>query len=372
MTTLPVGALTQPILIGGVPVFMRFWAIPRNAGDPARIEATFTKVGSEADLTLDALVGPQGNPGEAAPIIRPQWGSPVTEVADLPNVATLDDSDDGRAWYIDGQWYVYADQVNDYHVIQGSIPGPVGATPNVSMSAEIVEPDGPVYGPIDVVETGTSLAPNFHFPIPGIPGPEGPASAIRLASDYDDTDPPDSGDGLIWDDAIEKWKPGRPTLYVPKKYTIPHTSFINYTGSAPRQLIASKNIAAQDSDWYPEVIGHLTLSQSAILSSVNYEVEVRCGITGGSTGESEPLCGLGPYDPTWALLDAASVVTIIPHFSSTAFPGRSLAPDSDEGRCLAGDAMTIYVFLHRVGGSGTIVFNQAGAQLRINVDPAGE
>lgn len=374
MTTLPTVANTQPIYIGGIPVFMHFWAIARNPGEPVRIESTFTKVGSVADLTLDALVGPQGNPGQAAPVMRPQWGSSISEVEDLPDVGTLDDSDDGRAWYIDGKWYVYSDILNDYHAIEGSIPGPVGATPNISVSAEVIEAEGSVYGPIEVVETGTSTAPNFHIKIPGVEGPEGPASAIRLASDYDDTDPPDGGDALVWDDDTEKWKPGSPTLYVPKKYSIAHVNWTDYSGSAGRQLIASRNIPAQEFDWYPDVLGHVRWNRG-FLSTAQVEIEVRIGVTGGSTGEAEPLCGLGPYDPASALFDSATISNITPHFSDTINPGRELSPDSSEGRCLAGDAMTVYVFTHRIGGSGSYSFTKgtpAPAQLRINVEPVAD
>ena len=32
----------EPILIGNRSVFLKFYAMPRNAGDPRRIEGTFT------------------------------------------------------------------------------------------------------------------------------------------------------------------------------------------------------------------------------------------------------------------------------------------------------------------------------------------
>lgn len=361
---------TEPILIGTHAVLLKFFAMPRNADDPKRIEGTLTLVGSEGVLTLDMLVGPQGNPGEPSPIIRPQWGSSVSDVGDLPDVSTLDESDDGRAWYIEGQWHVYSDTVNDYHVIEGSIPGPAGVTPDISVSAEMIDPgEGTVYGPIEVVETGTTTSPNFHLKIPGIRGPDGPAAAIRVATDYDDTDPPENGATLIWDDDAEKWKPGQPTLFAPKKYTIPHTMFTDYNGSAGRQLLASLTIEPQDYDFYPDVLGHIRV-QRGFLSSAQLEAEVRCGIAGASTGEAEPLVGLAPYDPTVALFDSVSILHILPHYSDTANPGRAAAPDSDEGRCMAGTAYTFYVFGHRRGGSGSWIFTASTtAQLRINLEP---
>lgn len=94
------------------------------------------------------------------------------------------------------------------------------------------------------------------------------------------------------------------------------------------------------------------------------------GITGASTGESEPLCGLAPYDPSVALLDSATIANIFPHFSDSTDPDRATDPDTTAGRCLAGNAYTVYVFVHKIGGSGSWTFvKDYNAQLRINVEP---
>lgn len=362
----------EPILIGGHSVYLKFFAMPRQADDPRRIEGTMTLVGPEGVLTLDALVGPQGIPGEPSPIIRPEWGSTITDADDLPDTDTLDETDTGRAWYIDGSWHVYNDHDGDYAVINGSIPGPPGLTPDISVSAEVIEPEEgqTVYGPIDVDESGTSGAPHFHIKIPGIPGPEGPSAAIETASDYNDDVSAEPGDFLVFGED-NKWHPGKPTLTLPRKYTIPHTSFIDYTGSNARQLIASLNIPPQDFDWFPDVVGHLQINR-AIFSSQAVQVEVRVGRTGASTGENEPLCALGPFDPVWALFDASANVTILPHFSNATYPGRSISPDGSDGRVLAGDAATIYVWLRSLGGIGGYGFSRDGAQLRVDVVPAVE
>jgi hypothetical protein len=360
----------EPILIGGHSVFLKFYGMPRNPGDPRRIEGTMTLVGPEGVLTLDALVGPQGVPGEPSPIIRPEWGSPVAAAGDLPALATLDESDDGRAWYIDGQWHVYAHQAGEYVIIEGSIPGPTGATPDISVTAESIEVDTGTftYGNIEVIETGTSVAPNFHIKIPAIPGPEGPASAIELASDYDDTTPSEAGDFLVKLDN-DKWGPGQPTYFIPRKYTIPHNQFVAHNGTESRFLIASVNIDPQETDWYPDVVGHMRL-QRGLLSSAQCEIEVRIGPTStAGTGEDSPLCGLGPYDPSVALLDSITICHVLPHFSSTGDPDRSLSPDSEVGRCEAGTAYTVFVFVHKIGGFGGWQFTKTDAQLRVDVVP---
>jgi hypothetical protein len=361
----------EPILIGGHSVYLKFFAMPRNAGDPRRIEGTLTLMGSEGVLTLDALVGPQGIPGQPSPIIRPQWGAPVTAVEDLPTLPSLDEYDDGRAWYIDGQWHVYSYDANEYIVIQGSIPGPPGVTPDISVTAEIIEAADPfVYGPITVDESGTSVAPNFHIKIPGIVGPEGPASAIELASDYDDSTPSEAGDFLIKLDN-DKWGPGSPTILVPQQYSIPHNVFVEHNGSEGRFLIASLNLDPQPTDWYPSVFGHLRLARYGLFTSAQCEVEVRIGPTStAGTGETSPLCGLAPYDPAGAFFDSIQMRYIHPHYSSTGLPDRAISPDSDEGRCEAGVAYTVFVFVHKSGGTGAWQFTKQDAQVTVDVRPA--
>ena len=225
-----------------------------------------------------------------------------------------------------------------------------------------------MYGPIDVTETGTSTNPNFHIKIPAVPGPEGPASAIERASDYDLTTPSSPGDFLV-KLPNDKWGPGQPTYFVPRKYSIPHNQFIDHNGGEARFLIASLVIPAQPHDWYPDVCGHMRLKRG-LLSSAQCEVEVRIGPTGTSgTGETSPLCGLAPYDPSVALLDSITVAHVMPHFSDVGDPNRSVTPDSATGRCKAGGAYTIFVFVHKLGGFGSWQFTNTDAQLRVDVCP---
>lgn len=360
----------EPILIGGRSVYLKFFAMPRNIGDPRRIEGTMTLVGSEGVLTLDALVGPQGEPGEPSPIIRPEWGSPITNVANLPALATLGSADDGRAWYINGQWHVYNHAGEEYVTVQGSIPGPPGVTPDISVTAELIEADSPVvYGSIDVIESGPSNSPNFHIKIPGVPGPAGPSAAIETAADYDDSVEAETGDFLVRQ-SNGQWGPAAPTFYAPRKYTIPHNQFIDHTGSEARFLIASLSIPAQEFDWVPDVVGHVRLARSGLISTAQCEVEVRIGPTStAGTGETSPLCGLAPHDPSALLVDAISIAHISPHFSSPGDPNRSLSPIAQAGRCTQGVGYTVFVFVHKVGGNGSWEFVNTDAQLRIDVCP---
>lgn len=359
--------MTQPVLAADTLARFQWWLLPREPGHPRRVVGTATVTDSEVVLLTDAIVGPKGEPGEPAHIIRRNYG--LTDPGDLPDPETLDESDYGRGWYINGQWHVF--DHGQFHVLQGSIPGPPGSTPQLTMSAEVVEaPETGPIGEIDVEQSGPSTNPHFHLEIPGIPGPEGPAASISSASDFDDEGAAEVGKVVgVVGTAPTRYGLITPTLFVPKKYTIPHTSFVNHSGSEPRFLIASHNIPAQEYDWYPDVIGHGRLEKANFLSSVQCEIEVRIGVTGATTGESEPLCGKAPYDPSVALLDSATIAHIKPHFSDSGEPNRAVSPDTDAGRCLAATPYTIYVFVHKIGGSGSWKFVNNDAQLRINVEP---
>lgn len=358
--------MAVPKFGGQFPAIVRWWLVHRNPGEPQIIEGTTTINGDVVDILTEGLRGEKGNPGQPAHIIRRDFS--LADPEDLPDTDTLDESDYGRAWYIDGMWHVF--DHGEWFLVQGSIEGPVGATPDLTVTAEGVEAEDPVtYGPLDVEQTGPDHAPHVHIKIPMIPGPEGPAASIGSASDFDDTDAevgqvvgvtsitPSPQYGLI-----------TPTFYVPRLYTIPHNAFIDHTGSETRFLIASRNIPAQDSDWYPEVLGHVRIARS-VLSGVQVEIEVRVGITGVGTGETAPLCALGPYDPQVALLDSASIVHVLPHFSDTINPDRALEPDTEAGRVAAGDAVTFYVFVHKIGGFGSYQFTKDTAQMLIRANP---
>ncbi|MGV0793012.1 phage tail protein [Mycolicibacterium sp. XJ1819] len=363
--------LGEPFKIGDRDVRLGFWGMPRNPDDPRRVNGTFTLIDGEGDVVLDVFIGPKGDPGEPMPPWRIEWDSTVDNIGDLPAVETLDESDNGRAWVIGTTLYVYVHDLGAYRTLEAGIQGPRGLTPNISMSAELVEaadPDNP-YGEAEVVESGTSDSPHFHLLVPGLRGPEGPSTNIRGAPDYDDTDPPLDGQGVVWDETLEKFRPGDLSPFAAKMYTIPHANFIDYSGTAGRQLIASLDIEAQDVAWYPDVMGHVRIQRN-FLSSAQVEVEIRIGDTGVGTGETAPLCGLGPYDPSWALLDSFNIAHIKPHFSDVGNPVRAIAPDSADGRVPAGQAKTIYVFLHKLGGTGTYTFaaNEAN-QLRVNLLP---
>lgn len=362
--TIPLG---EPVHIGDADVRLGFWGIPRNIDDPPRAGGTFTVINGEGELTLDVFIGPKGDPGDPMPPWRIEWDSTVENIGDLPAVASLDESDNGRAWVIGTTLYVYVHDLGGYRSLDAGIQGPTGLTPDVDMTAELVDSD-PDDTVITVVESGPTTAKNFHLQIPkeAIRGPVGPTTALRTAPDYDNTYPPLDGQGIVWDESSEKFKPGDLSPTAAKMYTIPHANFVDCSSSAGRSLIASMDIEAQAVAWYPDVIGHVRWKRW-FLSSTQCEIEVRIGDTGVGTGETEPLCGLAPYDPS--TLDAVTVAHIMPHFSDTGNPSRAVHPDLSTARVPAGQAKTIYVFIHKVGGVGGYEFTKDTAQLRLNLLP---
>lgn len=336
--------------------------MPRNPGDPQTVAGTFTVTPDESLLVLDALIGPTGNDGQPSPIIRPEWGSTITDPADLPE--DLEESDEGRGWYIDGYWHIWTG--TGWRVILGSLVGPPGPTPNITITAEQVVADdltGP-YGEVEVTESGTDTNPFYRLKIPGIVGPQGANSRITESDDVIGS--PLDGQALVWDDLQDGVVWSDFTPYAAKLTSIPEYSFVAGTYSATRQVIATLEIPANDVAWYPDLDGHIRWSR-AFLSFAQVEVEVRIENSGVGSPDTAPLCGKGLYDPS--TLDAVTVSHIRPHFSDTSDPSRSVNPESDTCRIPVGQATTLYVILHKVGGSGNYAFAQSGAHLLLRQQP---
>lgn len=365
----------EPFKIGDRDVRLGFWGMPRNPDDPRRTTGTFTLIDGEGDVVLDVFIGPKGDPGEPMAPWRIQWDSTVSNIGDLPNVATLNESDDGRAWVIGTTLHVYVHELGQFRQIDAGIPGPRGLTPNLSFEGSHIRvTTDPADLEVTVDEAGTSDNPNFALGLPSaaLRGPAGPSTNLLGAPDvfgsFQEGQMPvystDAGG-----DGVEGFLPGDPSPWAQKMYTIPHGNFVDYSGSAGRQLIASLDIEAQDQAYYPDVDGHVRILRN-FLSSAQVEVEIRIGDTGVGTGETAPLCGLGPYDPQWALLDGTAIANISAHFSDISNEVRAIAPDSADGRVPAGQAKTFYVFLHKLGGSGGYTFAKDPAnQVKINLLP---
>lgn len=358
----------EPIYLGTRFVNIKFYAMPRNPGDPQMIAGTLTLMPDESALTLDALIGPQGPRGLPAPFWRPEWQSTITNPADLPS--GLLEADAGRAWYIAGFWHIW--DGDNWQVILGSIPGPPGPTPNIRMTAEqVVMSGGTPYGEIVVQEGGTDENPTFHLLIPGIVGPKGDNSRILESLDYEGEI--QDGQTLIWDATAHggdgRFRPGDPTQQMVKYITVPENSFgPGGVYSSGRTIVAAPQIAPQPYAYYFKVGGHVRWQRQGLFNSAQIAFEVRV-LPQGSTDapESGDLIGKALYDP--ATLDWETVAIIQDHYSTPGNPSRAVSPESAVGRIPKNTGIDMYVMAVRTGGWGNYKVFSEEAQLSIELLP---
>lgn len=361
---------TEPLFLGSRYVQVKFYAAPRNPGDPATIVGTLTLMPDENVLVLDAIRGDVGPQGPVSPFWRPQWQSTITDPADL-NALDLGDADAGKAYYISGYWHVWTG--DEFIPFLGAIPGPPGVTPVITMTAElIVAPESGPYGVFEIVDGGTPENPTYHLKVPGIPGPPGDNARILEALDYVGATPQD-GETLIWDSALRGglggFAPGDASPLAMKWMTFPEYVFgPGDTYSATRTVVMSGQVPAQDQPYYPVVDGHLRWKRSGFFNSSQVEVEVRW-LNDGSTSSPETgeLIGRALYDPS--TLDAQTVSHIRAHHSTHADPSRAISPDNEIGRVPANQAVRVYVILYRSGGSGSYTYSVDGSYLSYEMFP---
>lgn len=354
----------DPVYLGTFLANTHWYGIVGDGETPAMQVATMEAVGQDAVIALDALKGDQGDKGDPADIVDMQWDSDIEDPADLPTdsdangferTLTLDDV--GLAFWIDSLVYVW--QGDHYVAKQMGSPGQPGPTPNISFTMERIAPGLDS----EVEQSGTVTNPVLHFKIAAPEGPEGPASAISLASDYDNTLPPESGQVLTWVGDAEEgvWAPSDFAARHPRLYSVPEANFTNFTGLAQRQTILSYTVEAQDYDWVPLVSGHIkAFGVEVDTDPLTIGVEVRLGdpISGQLIGR-----GFG---------NIASWSTITPHFSTSGDPTTAVAPDNGVAQVNAGQTATINVNLYNDGLLGTYIFNKTGAQLTILTVPQGD
>lgn len=361
---------TEPLYLGARYVQIKFFAAPRNPGDPSTIVGTLTLMPDENVLVLDALKGDKGDPGDPSPFWRPEWASTITSPGDLAAL-DLGTGDAGRAWYISGYWHVWTG--DEFKVFLGAIPGPPGVTPVISITAQQIEadPDTGPYVEVGVVPTGSPEFPHYELSIPGIPGPAGTNATILEAADFFG-DGPLEGDALLYSenaggDGIPGFYPGAVSPYLMTWITFPEASFGPAgTFAAGRTVVLSGQIPAQPNAYYPIVDGQLVWGRDGAFNSAEIEIEVRWledpTTDAPETGE---LIGRALYNPS--TLDTATVAHIHAQHSNAAFPSRAVSPDTSVGRVPADTAIRISVIIYRGGGSGNYTYWVDGSYLSVEM-----
>lgn len=355
----------DPVYLGSVLMNTHWYGVVGDGETPAMQVMTMEGVNQNAVIAVDALKGEPGEKGDPADIVDMQYDSTITLTSQLPTASQangfsrpLTSGDAGKAWWIDNLVYMWTGT----HYIAKAMgsPGQTGATPTIHVTAERVDPGTGT----TVDQSGTSLNPVLHFKIDAPAGPQGPASAITLASDYDNTLPPENGQVLTWNEALGTdglWEPSDFAAKHPRMYSVPEAAFTNFTGPAQRQTILSYTLEAQDYDYVPYVTGHIKafgLELDADPLTIGCEVRLGDPTTGQLIGR-----GFGSI---------ASWTTISPHFSTSGDPNTAVAPDNGVAVVNAGQTATINVNLYNDGLFGAYIYNKNGSQVTILTVPQGE
>ncbi len=95
------------VYLGSVLTRMHFWGMVSDLDTPAGVTGTFEVAQNDGAITLDALVGPPGVPGENAPIVKMQYQSSIDDPEDLPDNLTDDPADIGKAWWVGNIVYLW-------------------------------------------------------------------------------------------------------------------------------------------------------------------------------------------------------------------------------------------------------------------------
>lgn len=335
-----------------------WYGLVSDGDTPPMMSATMEAVQGDAVITTDVLVGPKGDKGDSAPIVTLEWPAP-DGVEDLPTTWGADKKNHG--YWIEGTVHVW-DGAN-WRAAQPGPAGPAGPSPLITPTCEVIPLDQRGPGVTDeVVVTGTSLLPHYHFKLLAPQGPVGPSTNITAAPDYDASGGSDPGMVLTLL-SNGKWGPSDFAAKHPRFYSIPEQAFQSTPALgtlAQRTPILSYTVEAQDYDWVPFVTGHiqahgLELDEDPLIIGC----EVRLGDAASGT-----LIGRG-------FGNSSSWTTVVPHFSSSGDPTAAAAPDNGTGLVLAGQTAQINVSLYNDGLLGYYIFNKKNAQLGILTIPQG-
>lgn len=351
----------DPVYLGSFLANTHWYGVVGDGETPAMQVATMEAVNQDAVIALDVLRGEPGPKGEPALPVKMQWDSTISVAAQLPTLTAangfdrpLTAADEGFTWWIGN--LVYAWTGSHYIVRPMGSQGQIGLTPNFTVTTERVAPGSGS----TVVPSGTTLNPHLHFKLDPPAGPEGPASAIKLASDYDQSRLPNDGQVLTFNEDLQLWQPSDFAAKHPRLYSIPEQAFTNFSGLAQRHTILAYTLEAQDYDYVPYVSGHIKafgIELDADPLTIGVEVRLNDATTGQLIGR-----GFG---------NSSSWNTIVPHFSTPGDPTAAVAPDNGVAAVAAGQAATIYVNLYNDGLLGAYIYNRAGSQLVVLTVPQG-
>lgn len=361
--------MTSPgdvVYLGTLLTNLHFWGVVSDLETPSMMTGTFEIAGTDGAVTIDALVGPRGDPGEPSPIVKMQYGVNYNDPAQLPTNLLNNANDIGKAYWIGNQVWMWTGTT--WYQKQMGVPGPPGPTPHIHPSAELVPSGLPtsLTQPIEVKPSGTALDPGmlFRFDQDSITGPPGPSGPIRAAVDYDNSVAPQTGQAIVWNQTKGKFNPGAFDLLSVRCYSMPEGSFQAYSGfmAGGPALIGSFAVPPQPFDWKPFVLGHINAIGAEF--SLTNPLTIGCEVTLG-----DPIAGQLVGRGFGTFLNYAFIV---PHFSRPGDTRTAVTPDNSVARVPAyhtGKQGTLYVSLYNDGVPGAANFQPQNAQLLVMVVP---
>lgn len=357
--------MTQPntgdeVYLGSMLANLHFWGVVGDGSTPPAIEGSFELSGTDGTVTFDALVGPQGVPGEPSPIVRMQYDANFTDPNQLPTNLTNTSADIGKAYWIGNTVYMWSG-TTWYQKQMGTV-GPPGPVPRLHFSTQLVT-DNSMTSPVEVVQSGTDLNPGvlIKFDAESIRGPRGTAAAIRSAPDYNNTTAPQDGQAICWSTSQNKWVPRSFDVLSIRAYSVPEANFNGYLGIGTRQNIGMFSVPPQPFAWKPLVWGHIR-AQGVDLTTD--PLTIGCEVTIGDPVSGPRVArGFG---------NISNYANIMPHFSTPTNKADAITPDNAKAVVAAhhtGTAGNIYISLYNDGAIGEYSFDPTNAQLVVLVVP---
>jgi hypothetical protein len=288
--------VTQPtigelIYLASYLIRVRVSALQTPPDTPNQYTADFHVMGDQGAMSLDALAGPPGTPGQQEFAFRQQDDANVNSSADLPTDLTNLPADIGKYWLIDTvnsegvvtaetAWVWYG---TGWRQFQLGLVGPPGPVPDIQIDEQLIPPGADAY----VDTSNTSFEPSWELFLPEPAGPTGATRPLWTFPDVDSTTPPVAYDLLAFNGNYTTagepiWAPFSMKQLLPGPYSMPEGSFASYSGIAQLVNIGSITIPAQTFDWTPVCWGRLGGTTLTPITSTNAQHLLDVSALGGT------------------------------------------------------------------------------------------
>lgn len=330
-------------------------AIARNAS-AATLESTLVALSNigGSDIAVDGAYPSYTVEFQGAKSGLPQPLMTATVAGGAPAV-TVDRTQQGEINLSGSRAYIWFG--DHYRILMMGSEGPPGPVPRITWGVELLDPDGAENS--SVLQTGTAYNPSVLLKLKVPRGPRGYNATIRDATDYDDSEAPETGQVLMWDGA--NFRPAHIGSIIPKPYTVPEAAFTNFEGLTTRAPIGAFPVPPLDFPWKPFVWGKVKafgLELDADPLIIGCEVRLGHPTTGQLVAR-----GFG-NSSSWAHISPHTSTPSDPEVALTPGNGLALVPANHTG-----SAGTLYVNLYNDGLAGAYLFNRANAQLAVLAVP---